>query len=171
MPTAIFLAQAVTDSMYPSPPSPGLCSMGSKCWWLLHMGFALQSSYSFLFVEVCLGKEEAGEQRKEYIRCRSNKQKGLWILLHAHMLWPGRWDNWRIMPTSHTWQASSCYSSQARSFFPFQAYKGQDALNWGVFGRVRGSLCKTKPKNHPHPQKTTQTNLHFKPLQSKSHFL
>lgn len=40
----------------------------------------------FLFVEVCLGKEEAGEQRKEYICCRSNKQKGLWILLHAHVL-------------------------------------------------------------------------------------
>lgn len=158
MPTAIFLAQAVTDSMYPSPPSPGLCSVGSKQWWLLHMGFGLQWPYSFSVVEVCLGKEEAGEQRKEYISCRSNKQKGLWILLHVHVWWPGRWDSWRTVPTPNTKQAPGCYSSQARSSFPFQTNKGQDALNGGVSGRVRGSLCKTKPKKppppHPPPKKS-----------------
>lgn len=86
MPTAISLAQAVTDSVIPFSPPPrasvqGKANCADSCTWFWAAVILLLSP-----VQVCLGKEEAGEQRKEYICCRSNKQKGLWILLHVHTL-------------------------------------------------------------------------------------
>lgn len=68
----------------------------------LAQGFWTPVTLLVLLGEVRLGKEGAGEQRTEYICCRSSKQKGLWILLRVHVLGPARWDNWRTVPTSIT---------------------------------------------------------------------
>lgn len=65
MPTAIFLAQAVTDSMYTSPPSPGLCSMGSKWWWLLHTGSGLKD----LFIRTGVPGKRGGRGSREKSIC------------------------------------------------------------------------------------------------------
>lgn len=42
MPTAIFLAQAVTDSVYPSPPLPGPLFKGKQMVVTLAHSFGLQ---------------------------------------------------------------------------------------------------------------------------------
>lgn len=52
----------------------------------LAQGFWTPVTLLVLLGEVRLGKEGAGEQRTEYICCRSSKQKGLWILLRVHVL-------------------------------------------------------------------------------------
>lgn len=66
MPAAISLAQAVTDSVHPSPLPRAPFSMGNEWLWLIRRGVQTPAISLHLLLDACLGKEEleAGEGQR-----------------------------------------------------------------------------------------------------------
>lgn len=161
MPTAIFLAQAVTDSGYPSPPLPGPLFRGKQTVVALAHGFGLQWSYSCYLCRCAWEKKRQGSREKSIYVVGAISRK---VCGSSCTFTPcDRLDG----TTGESCPLSTCRKPLVATPVKPGVYshskltKGQDALSRGAFGRVRGSLCETKPNNHPHPPKKTPNKPAF----------